>query len=561
MSSEPMDVQQEFRAKILTFKPDELRWIPRTPDAEPERIELSRAVGGPLRVAFGEQSAPLSDVIALTDPAPTLVTLNIRKLGHFGLQFEDAASAKALSDELSRRKANYERFEQYDPSSVQSYFQYYAKLGNQQNMLQDAVRTSTYRRAIVENPEDFKGKAVMDIGAGSGILSFFSAQAGAAKVYAVEASSMGEVIQALAEANDFPGCSIEVVGKPLEVIGDEVQGKVDCLVSEPIGTFLFNERMIETYLCARDRFLKPGGMMFPNIGDLCIAPFSDSMLHWEQQNKNGFWKNTSFYGVDLTAALKRCTKEHFCQPVVDYVNPDCLVAKHQSMRFDFTKITIESLHSIDIPFDFEITQPCLIHGIAGWFDAIFEGSQSRVVLSTAPWCPGTHWYQIRFLLETPLAVNPTQHVVGHVRMEANNLQSYDVSVYMKIEGTNISSEAPRIDLKDPEYRFYSSPNAYCPPGTAGVWGQHNTQQQGQAPPQIPPQPNPIVQASQAQAAHADSHAASCAAGGLEGCAQTNGHAPAPQTNGYPSGQQTSQPQGAAPRQRKKVRSPQKGARM
>jgi histone-arginine methyltransferase CARM1 len=380
---------------------------------------------------------------------------------------------------------------------VQSYFQYYAKLGNQQNMLQDAVRTGTYRRSIVENPQDFQGKAVMDIGAGSGILSFFAAQTGASVVHAVEASSMAEVIRELADSNDFGTCRIEVVNKPLEAIKDEVTEKVDVLVSEPIGTFLFNERMIETYLCARDRFLKPGGKMFPNVGNLCIAPFSDTMLHWEQQNKNGFWKNTSFYGVDLTAALKRCTKEHFCQPVVDYINPDCLVSKHQTMRFDFTTVTVESLHKINIPFDFEISQPCLIHGIAGWFDAIFEGSQSTVTLSTAPWCPGTHWYQIRFLLETPLAVNAGQHVEGYVRMEANNLQSYYVSVYMKIQGTTIASEAPRIDLKDPEYRFYTSPNAYCPPGTAGVWGQQQNQT-AQAPPQIPPQAGAVIDPMAAQ---------------------------------------------------------------
>ena len=38
------------------------------------------------------------------------------------------------------------------------------------------------------------------------------------------------------------------------------------LVSEPMGTLLLNERMIESYLHARDRFLKPGGKMFPCLG-------------------------------------------------------------------------------------------------------------------------------------------------------------------------------------------------------------------------------------------------------------------------------------------------------
>lgn len=481
MAAEPMDVQYEVQAKLLTFDATELRW---KPDGDGKKVEVFRAASGSMRLTLGDHKLALPDVLAVNTLAPTFVTLDIRKLGQFGLQFADEASAKAFSSELTKRKSDYERFghsDQFDANSVQSYFQYYAKLGNQQNMLQDAVRTGTYRRSIVENPDDFKGKTVMDIGAGSGILSFFAAQTGASVVYAVEASSMGEVIRELADTNDFPGCEIKVVNKPLETINDdEVPERVDVLISEPIGTFLFNERMIETYLVARDRFLKPGGKMFPNVGNLCIAPFTDGMLHAEQKNKNGFWNNTSFYGVNLTAALKRCAKEHFCQPIVDYVNPDCLVAKAHTIRFDFMTISVESLHKIDMPFDFEINQPCLIHGVAGWFDAIFEGSQSSVVLSTAPWCPGTHWYQIRFLLETPLAVNAGQHVEGYVRMEANNLQSYYVAVHMKIAGTNIYSEAPRIDLKDPEYRFYTSPNAYCPPGTAGVWGQQNEQQQAKA---------------------------------------------------------------------------------
>ena len=136
-------------------------------------------------------------------------------------------------------------------------FHYYGMLQHQQNMLQDYVRTATYHQAIMDNAADFQGKLVMDVGAGTGILSLFaaqvrscasaarlalmllgcalgqhptlhctlssdparsrqlmchtqrvvalaksgSAQAGAAKVYAVEASDMAGYAQSLADAN------------------------------------------------------------------------------------------------------------------------------------------------------------------------------------------------------------------------------------------------------------------------------------------------------------------------------------------------------------------------
>lgn len=54
-----------------------------------------------------------------------------------------------------------------------------------QEMLKDVVRTKTYQNVIYKNDFLVKNKVVLDVGAGTGILSLFCAKAGAKHVYAV----------------------------------------------------------------------------------------------------------------------------------------------------------------------------------------------------------------------------------------------------------------------------------------------------------------------------------------------------------------------------------------
>uniref|UniRef100_A0A8C6WT71 Histone-arginine methyltransferase CARM1 n=1 Tax=Neogobius melanostomus TaxID=47308 RepID=A0A8C6WT71_9GOBI len=340
---------------------------------------------------------------------------------------------------LSERSVFSERTEE---SSAVQYFQFYGYLSQQQNMMQDYVRTGTYQRAILQNHTDFKDKVVLDVGCGSGILSFFAAQAGARKVYAVEASTMAQHAEALA--------------------GVTLPEQVDIIISEPMGYMLFNERMLESYLHAK-KFLKPNGKMFPTIGDVHLAPFTDEQLYMEQFTKANFWYQPSFHGVDLSALRGAAVDEYFRQPIVDTFDIRILMAKSVKHTVNFLETKEDDLYRIEIPFKFHMMHSGLVHGLAFWFDVAFMGSVMTIWLSTAPTEPLTHWYQVRCLLQSPLFTKAGDTLSGTAMLVANKRQSYDISIVAQVDQTG-SKSSNLLDLKNPFFRYTgTTPNP--PPGS------------------------------------------------------------------------------------------------
>ena len=58
----------------------------------------------------------------------------------------------------------------------------------------------------------------------------------------------------------------------------------DIIISEWMGYFLLYESMLDTVLEARDRYLKPGGLIFPDRATLYIAAIEDQDYKEEKIN-------------------------------------------------------------------------------------------------------------------------------------------------------------------------------------------------------------------------------------------------------------------------------------
>jgi SAM-dependent methyltransferase len=115
--------------------------------------------------------------------------------------------------------------------------------------LVDAARTEAFRAAILATVKP--GDVVLDAGSGSGILSFFAAQAGARRVLAVEFDPfLAQCLEQSVRANDLQD-TIEVICG--DVCSAALPRRVDVFIAEMIDTGLIDEMQAEVINRLRER--------------------------------------------------------------------------------------------------------------------------------------------------------------------------------------------------------------------------------------------------------------------------------------------------------------------
>ncbi|MED6138379.1 hypothetical protein PIB30_073798 [Stylosanthes scabra] len=287
----------------------------------------------------------------------------------------------------------------------------------------DKVRNDTYKSAIEHHADKISNKVVLDLGCGTGILSVLCAKAGARKVYAVDAGTdIASQAANIVEANDLSHVIVVLSGRFEDVKIDE---NVDVIVSEWMGQMLLGEEMLLRVITARDRWLKPGGVILPSSGTLFMAPFTNSKRYLEQIE---FWQDVAV--IDMSAMIPFAEQNAFDLPNVDRIKDENLLADAQVVKhINCYSITKPELMSIEESFSMKTLKPGVVNGFAFWFDVEFTGLRqeeeqlsaldrmdSALVLCTGPSVPPTHWEQTLIYFPATIQLERGKAFTGSVTL-------------------------------------------------------------------------------------------------------------------------------------------------
>ncbi|CAN6195666.1 unnamed protein product [Urochloa humidicola] len=307
-----------------------------------------------------------------------------------------------------------------DKTSADYYFDSYSHFGIHEEMLKDIVRTKTYQNVITQSSFLIKDKIVLDVGAGTGILSLFCAKAGAKHVYAIECSQMADMAKEIVNKNGYSNVITVIKGKVEEI--ELPVPKVDVIISEWMGYFLLFENMLNTVLYARDKWLAEDGVVLPDKCSLHLTAIEDAEY---KEDKIEFWNNV--YGFDMSCIKKQAMME----PLVDTVDANQIVTNCQLLKtMDISKMTPGDA-SFTVPFKLTAERNDYIHALVAYFNVSFTKCHKLMGFSTGPKSKATHWKQTVLYLEDVITICEGETLTGSMTVSNNKKNPRDIDIKLK----------------------------------------------------------------------------------------------------------------------------------
>jgi protein arginine N-methyltransferase 1 len=276
----------------------------------------------------------------------------------------------------------------YQVISNQEYFQ---KWFNQERMLADKFRMEVYSQAIHKYIK--KDDIVLDLGTGTGIMSFFAAMRHPKKIYAIDHSDIIKMAKLIADHNDLSNI-IFLKAHSKNVMIPE---KVDVIVQEQMGAYLLNENMIESVIDLREKYLKANGKIIPARFELYIEP---AQLNTE--SRIPFLWEHEIQSINY-AFLKSYHKE----------TPDYFYRELKNQEVDFFLCQPEPIFAFDLEVMQQNDLPNIFHyrrkvvksgcldGFCFFFRAIVD---NEISLTTSPLSErrAYHWPNLFYRVESKI---------------------------------------------------------------------------------------------------------------------------------------------------------------
>jgi protein arginine N-methyltransferase 1 len=269
-----------------------------------------------------------------------------------------------------------------------------------QLMLADHRRNRSLRLAIERAVRP--GDIVIDVGTGTGLLAMFAARAGASKVYALEHGPVSFIARRLVEVNSMQDV-IEVIQTPsLRFIPPE---QADVVVSETLGFAVLDERFRENVVDARDRMLRPGGVLIPRSVRICAAPVEGVRL------PDGQKALERIEGLDFGPFAAMCANLHERRHIAETT----YLSSHE-LVFELDCNTMSVVDLVQGEAAFAIVRDGELGGFALWFDASLGDD---LLMSSQHGGAENHWGQT-FLPIQPVQVEQGETVCLQLSMDDRN---------------------------------------------------------------------------------------------------------------------------------------------
>lgn len=226
-------------------------------------------------------------------------------------------------------------------------------------MIGDRARLDAHAAAFrrVVTPES----VVLDIGAGTGIMSLLACKAGARRVYAIEPSGAVQILLAAARDN---GCADRIVVIQQRSTEVTLPERADVIVSDLRGVLPAYGTHFADVADARRRHLAPGGRLLPTRDTLWMAVISAPE---DFARRQAIWRSEP-EGLDLRSALPFVANE------VEKIRAradQAVAAPSRWASLDYPTLTDRAVRGSAAC---TIARDAVAHGLVVWFDTeLVEG--------------------------------------------------------------------------------------------------------------------------------------------------------------------------------------------